>query len=115
MNRDPSTVDVHRPLCDGKPQPHTAALAGARLIDAKKAMKDAVAVLRRDPWTLVRDRKQSFLPDPIHAHRDRRGLRAVLDRVIEHVCDRLAKDKAIGRYIYATGEIEHELLVPLFG
>ena len=106
-------MNLDRPLGNRKAQPGTTAVARPRFVHAKEAMEDALPVLRRDPRPLVFDGQNGLVSGPLDAESNPRPGRAVLDRVIEHIRDRLAQHQTIRRHDHAIGDVEDKPLIAL--
>src|SRR5207245_7407180 len=95
LDIDAAAVRSDRPASEREAQTGPALLARPPLVDPVEALEDPLAVRGRNPGTLVDN------VDPAHCriagHRDANTAagRAVLDRVVHNVHERLPKDQAI--------------------
>src|SRR5437773_8273818 len=83
-------------------------------MDAEEAIEDLVAVFGRDSRPLIEDGYHRVIARRLDANLYLRAWRAVLDRVVDHVRDRLPKHETIGRHADALRDVDVEPLMPLF-
>src|SRR5258708_9377351 len=83
-------------------------------IKAKKPIEDSLAVFSRDPGPFVANSEMYVVPIRVHANTDRRIPRAVFDRVIDHIRDRLAQHQPVSGNRNALRAIDRHPLIALF-
>ena len=92
---DSPAVDLDRPLRNRKAQACAALIAGTGFVDPKEPIEDTVAMLGRNPWALVRNLEHRSVWGFLYADVNRRLPRAVFDRIIDDVRDRLPHNQTI--------------------
>src|SRR5213593_2781681 len=115
LDRDVPAVDFDRPLRDRQTKTGPSAVARARFIETEETIEDAVAIAGGDARALVGDVHDG--PIAVHTNMDVDGRtgRTVLDRVVEEIRDRLAKDETIEGRDRAIGGVDSDSLVALLG
>ena len=95
LNSDVTTIRLDSPLGNGQTEPRTAFVPRSALVETEEPIEDAIAVLGGDTCPLVSDTQHGAIAVHTHTNVDRRGLWAVLDRVVDDVRDRVAQHELI--------------------
>ena len=86
-------MQIGHPACDREPEPGAAA---RRVLQGAEPLEDTLAVLRRDPGTVVRHLEPHYVIHPAGPDPNDAALRAVPGRIVEQVGQQLVQPRPVG-------------------